>query len=272
MSRRGSEREKKGRLFYNAKFTTLDPERPQASVVASLGQRISYVGDDLALARESLGAVGGTPLELDLCGKRVLPGFFDSHTHFLAEGVRLKQTDVFGLSYEETLAMVERQVKTLRPGTWLHGRGWDQNLFPNRAWPRKEDLDRVSLENPVVLDRVDKHSVWANSLALKVSNINKGAKAPLGGEILQNEKGEPLGVLVGKAMFLLFSKMPLLDGLDPFMTLKASEEEFLSLGITTAIDCATRKTDFTWLMDAYRDRKLKIRYHAYVTTDPWETD
>jgi predicted amidohydrolase YtcJ len=190
----------------------------------------------------------------------------------LPEGVRLSQTDVFGLSHEETLRAVETKVKTLPPGAWLHGRGWDQNLFPGRSWPRKEDLDRVSPDNPVILDRVDKHSVWANSAALKRAKINKDTRAPLGGEILLNELGEPLGILVGKAMFLLFSKAPPLDGLDPFLTLKASEEEFLSFGITTAIDCGTRKTDFSLLKDAYGADRLKIRYHAYVIPDPWEED
>jgi predicted amidohydrolase YtcJ len=269
MPRVGSERENAARLFFNAKVATLDPSNSFARVIASEGQRIVYVGDDL---RAALKSFKGPVEEIDLKGRTVIPGLFDSHTHFLPEGVRLSQTDVFGLSFEETLSAVKRKLEELPPGAWLHGRGWDQNLFPGRQWPKKEDLDKVSPLNPVVLDRVDKHSVWFNSEALRRSGINKDTSCPGGGEILKNDKGEPLGVLVGKAMFLLFGKMPLLDGLDPFKTLKASENEFLSFGITTAIDCGTRKNDFLWLKDAYREKKLKIRYHAYVIPDPWEEE
>ncbi|MDR2459714.1 MAG: amidohydrolase [Deltaproteobacteria bacterium] len=264
----------KAAIYHNGSVYTLEPGAFNVKVLATCGQKLAYVGDELEDARAALKALGykDKPELFDLSGRAVIPGLFDSHTHVLTQGVRLKQLDLYGLGYQESLDAVEKKVKSLDAGIWLHGRGWDQNNFPNRAWPRAKDLDKIAPNNPVVLDRVDKHSVWVNSEALRLAGINGGTKNPPGGEILKDTSGNPEGVLVGKAMFLVFSKMPNLDGLDPMETLLASQKEMLSLGLTTVIDCGVRWGTFKLFKRAWEENKLEFRFRGFLVFDACEKE
>jgi predicted amidohydrolase YtcJ len=201
-----------------------------------------------------------------------VPGLIDSHSHLITEGVRLSQLDVFGKSREDAARLAGEKAAALEPGAWLHGRGWDQNLWPGRAWPHRKDLDRACPRNPTVIDRVDKHSVWVNTRALDRAGILADTPDPPGGEIVRDPDGTPSGVLVGRAMRLVYDVMPPWDGLDPMEAYLAAEREMLSFGLTAAVDCGTRRRDFLMLTDAYRAGVPKIRFKAFMQADPWEEE
>jgi predicted amidohydrolase YtcJ len=239
----------------------MDPARPRATVWAAKGQRLVYVGDDPAEAKAHLGRSFET---IDLKGLRVVPGLIDSHAHVLHEGLRLGQLDLRDLNYQETLKAVEEAVHKLPPGAWLHGRGWDQNIWPGLTWPDKKDLDRVSPKNPVVLDRVDKHSVWVNSRALDLAGPRVNGPDPEGGEIIRAPDGSPQGVLIGQAMFFAYAAAPPLDGRDLAQTLALAERELLSLGLTTAVDVATGEAELKAFERGLGRGDLKIRVRAYL--------
>jgi predicted amidohydrolase YtcJ len=256
----------------------MDPRLPEATALGVWEGRIAYVGHDPAEAEvrvravaRGAGAAGAGAVETeDLRGRHAVPGLIDSHSHLIVEGVRLRQLDVWGRSREEAAELVRAKAAGLPPGAWLHGRGWDQNLWPGREWPRREELDRAAPDNPVVIDRVDKHSVWANSLALRLAGIGHDTPPPPGGEILRDDGGAPSGVLVGRAQQLVFSVMPPWDGLDPLEAFLAAEREMLSCGLTTVVDCGTRKRDFGILGSAYEAGIPRVRFRAYVQAEPWE--
>jgi predicted amidohydrolase YtcJ len=205
----------------------------------------------------------------DLQGAGVIPGLIDSHAHVLHEGLRLGQLDLHGLSRREAAEKVASLAGTLAPGVWIHGRGWDQNIWADRSWPTAEELDKAAPFNPVVLDRVDKHSIWVNSLALDRADPKVQGPAPEGGEILRRPDGGLLGILIGQAMFLVYKNMPPLDGRDRLATQTAAQEELLSLGLTTVMDCATSDEDLKVLAAAYGAGQLKLRYRAYIHPLRW---
>jgi predicted amidohydrolase YtcJ len=209
---------------------------------------------------------------IDLNGRTAVPGLIDSHSHLITEGVRLSQLDVSGKSMEEAAAMAGARAAALEPGAWLHGRGWDQNLWPGREWPHRSALDRACPRNPVVIDRVDKHSVWANTMALEAAGVWPGMPCPPGGEIARDPDGTPSGVLVGRVMRVLYARMPLWDGLDPMEAFLAAEREMLSFGLTSVVDCGTRKADFFLLLDAYRNGVPRLRFKAFMQSEPWEEE
>jgi predicted amidohydrolase YtcJ len=244
----------------------MDPERPVAKALAAVGQKIVYVGDDLAAAEALLPK---SPEIIDLKGQAVVPGLIDSHAHVTHEGLRLGQLDLYGLSFEATLAAVAQATAALPPGAWLHGRGWDQNLWPGQAWPDKKSLDQASPNNPVALDRVDKHSVWANSLALAAADLRVLGPDPEGGEIVRGPDGSPNGVLIGQAMFYVLSVMPPLDGRDLKETMLLAQREMLGHGLTTVVDAATRPEELAVLARGYPTGEFKIRYRAYAHQNGW---
>lgn len=190
-------------LLVNGKIFTADERGSIAEAVAIDGERIVAVGDTKDLQSRFQAA-----RTVDLRGRLVTPGFNDAHIHFLNGGLSLLRVDLNGAA---TLAEAKRRVAArvakARPGEWIQGRGWDHTLWGGE-WPAKKDLDEVAPENPVYLTRVDGHVSWANSLALQKANVTRETRAPEGGEILHDAKGEPTGILKETAQGLVARLIP----------------------------------------------------------------
>ncbi len=161
------------------------------SVVLVEGGRISKVGrvEDVKVPRDAE--------VLDLTGKTVLPGFIDSHTHFLKMGVALRSMlDLSGArSLSQALELVEERVGLLEPGRWLVGYGWDESKWPEGRYLDKNDLDPLTPRNPVMLVRVCGHLATVNTPALEAAGITGETEPPEGGQVDRDEGGEPTGIL-----------------------------------------------------------------------------
>ncbi|MFO7732161.1 MAG: amidohydrolase, partial [Candidatus Aminicenantes bacterium] len=188
------------------KVWTGDPGLPRAEAVAVRGGRILGVGS----AAEIRDMVAGGTEVIDLVGALVLPGFTDAHTHFLAGGFALSRVDLCGAGgREEFAARIVAEARRLGPGRWVLGGGWDQRRFDPVELPCKEWIDAATSENPVCVDRVDLHTVLANSVALRIAGITKATPDPAGGEIVRDAAtGEPTGILRDTAADLVLVKIP----------------------------------------------------------------
>ncbi|PWT87664.1 MAG: amidohydrolase, partial [Acidobacteria bacterium] len=191
-------------VLRNGMVITMDSANPKATALAIQKDKIVWVGED-AQAQSWIGAATKV---IDLKGAFVYPGFIDSHAHILALGGSRLEIDLNDTPNKETIAkMVQERISKAKKGDWILGRGWDQNQWPEKKFPTAQDLDPVSPENPVVLERTDGHAVWANSVALRLAGVTAATKDPQGGKIIHDEKGNPTGVLVDNAMDLVNSKM-----------------------------------------------------------------
>jgi predicted amidohydrolase YtcJ len=151
-------------VILNAKVVTIDVERPRAEALAIRDGTITDIGPSRVI--ESLVVPGHTQV-IDAAGKLITPGINDAHTHF--GGLDLDYVD---LRYVTDPAIITQRVKErvarARPGELIRGGRWDHELFPEGRWPTKELLDPVSPDHPVVLSRVDGHSVLVNSYVLRL--------------------------------------------------------------------------------------------------------
>jgi predicted amidohydrolase YtcJ len=147
---------------------------------------------------------------IDLAGRTVLPGLADAHGHLMyLAGARLT-LNVGGARSEEAAArLVGEAAARARPGDWLGGRGWDQNLWPGRQFPTRASLDRVAPRNPASLARIDGHAIWCNAAALHAAGITHDTPSPTGGIVVKDERGEPTGLLVDTAQRLVQRAEPL---------------------------------------------------------------
>jgi predicted amidohydrolase YtcJ len=181
----------------HGKIFTGNDASPWAEAVAASGGRIIAVGPDGEIRK----LVGAETRVIDAGGRLVIPGLIDAHTHFSSGGRSLISLSFRGVrSIAKVREMVAAKIRELPAGTTIMGSEYDHTLFPGGRWPSKEDLDAVSPANPVVIRRVDGHSVWVNSLALKRAGITKSTKDPFGGEILRDKTtGEPTGILTESA-------------------------------------------------------------------------
>lgn len=181
-------------------FTGLDSPAFVEALAASEGKILAT-----GTRKEIKKYIGPETRLIELKDGVAIPGLIDAHTHFSSGGRSLIELSFRGVdSVEKVQQMVAEKIKELPPGTPVFGREYDHTLFPGQKWPTKEDLDKVSPQNPVVIRRVDGHSAWLNSLALKISGIDKKTRDPFGGEIVRDPRtGEPTGILKESAMGLI---------------------------------------------------------------------
>lgn len=192
-------------VLTNGRIYTADVARPMASALAVRGDRIVFVGSDV----EALALRGAATRIIDLGGKTVVPGLIDAHAHLLGLGTSLRRVNLVGAtSYAEVVSRVAAWAKTVKPGEWIIGRGWDQTRWTPNAFPTHEELSRATPNNPVVLSRVDGHAVLANAKAMELAGISARTPDPAGGRIMRDASGAPSGVFVDNAESLIDKAIP----------------------------------------------------------------
>ncbi len=242
-------------IVHNAVVYTVDAKGSRATAVAVTGSRFVFVGDNAgALARR-----GPSTRVIDAGGRAIVPGLHDAHGHFLGLGASLQQIDLRGTtSFEQVVSMVGARVAKAAPGEWILGRSWDQNDWPNQAWPTKAALDAVSPRNPVFLTRVDGHAAIANSLALAIAEVRKVTPDPEGGRYIRDAAGNPTGVMVDRAMRAVGALIP-----EP--SVRQLEEQIL------LADAEARKLGLTMVHDAGADTETVDAYKRLIDRGALQT-
>ncbi|MFX0204587.1 MAG: amidohydrolase [Candidatus Hodarchaeota archaeon] len=205
---------------------------------------------------------------LDVKGKTVIPGFIDSHTHFILMGVRTLST--LDLSKAKSLTEVVDQVSVrlseIPAGSWLTGHGWDESGWPEKRYPTKDDLDPVSRENPVILTPCYGHLMVANSRAFDLAGITKETQNPSGGKIdREPSTKEATGILREEAMDLIEAIKPPTTKKESLSGLQRACEIALRWGCTSIHDLGSDAIDINTYQTALEKGILKVR--AYIMPD-----
>jgi predicted amidohydrolase YtcJ len=191
-------------LFVNATVHTLDPAKPVVQAIAVHHGRIVGTGSSEELLKKF-----SADTVIDLSGKTVVPGLIDAHGHVPGLGRWMQSIALLGItSPEEVAALIRERIKQVKPGRWVYGRGWDQNLWKEKQFPTKALLDAAVPDNPVVLVRVDGHAIWVNSKAMEIAGISAQTQDPPGGRITRDNNGNPTGVFIDKARALIEDHFP----------------------------------------------------------------
>ncbi|MDE3137166.1 MAG: amidohydrolase [Acidobacteriota bacterium] len=191
-------------VIFDGHVYTVDPKHPKAEAVAVVADRIVAVGSDEEIHQW----IGPGTRTIDAHGHTVMPGFIDSHVHFVDGGASLSSVQLKDASTPgEFTARIGAYARTLSPGEWVLEGEWDNDRWGGQL-PTREWIDRVTPKNPVFIERYDGHMALANSLALKLAGVTRETKAPEGGEIVHDAAGEPTGVLKDAAMDLVDRAIP----------------------------------------------------------------
>ena len=134
----------------------------------------------------------------------------DGHLHFLDGGFQLASVDLRPANtpaeFIERLAAFASERK---PGEWILGGDWDHERWPGTPLPRREWIDSVTPNNPVLLYRLDGHMALANSAALRAAGVTRATKDIPGGVIVRDPRtGEPTGILKDEAMEPVYAVIP----------------------------------------------------------------
>jgi predicted amidohydrolase YtcJ len=182
---------------------SLDAARSWAEAVAVRDGRITYVGTDTGVRA----FVGPKTRVVPLGGRLVLPSFQDAHIHPVSGGVELGQCNINDLATKEAILEKVRACAATEKKTWIVGGGWPLPAFPG-ANPRKELLDAVVPDRPVVLSAADGHSSWVNSKALALAGVTAATPDPVNGRIERDATGAPTGTLREAAQRLVDRLVP----------------------------------------------------------------
>ena len=199
---------------------------------------------------------------IDIKGALVLPGFIESHAHLLGLGQSKMMLDLRHLSKHDMVAKVKEQAKKQQAGTWIMGRGWDQNLWPDKCFPHKDLLKDI--DNPIYLRRVDGHAVLVNDTVLKKAGINDRTKDPMGGQIIRDKAGKATGVLVDNAIDLVSKYLDRPSRNDLELYHRLGEKEAISLGITSFHDAGAGANAIEFFEDLAKNNRLTLRLNVMI--------
>ncbi|EEF58823.1 Amidohydrolase 3 [Pedosphaera parvula Ellin514] len=253
-------------VIVNAKVHTMDEARPKAEAVAVYGNRIAAIGT----TEEIKELAGKNTRVVDAGGKLVLPGFNDSHVHFLMGGFQLSQVDLRDAkSPEEVAERLRKFAEKLPKGQWIVGGEWDHERWPGAPLPHKEWIDAATPNNPVFVSRLDGHMALANSLALKLAGVTKESKEIDGGLIVRDPNGEPTGLLKDAAMSYVDNVIPDKTFDEKLAAAKAATDYAASLGVTSVQDMSTGR-DVGVYQTLLAEGGLKTRIYGMSPISSWE--
>jgi predicted amidohydrolase YtcJ len=217
-------------ILLNGKVWTENPKQPESEAVAVDGNLIMSVGPSASIRK----LAGPDCKIIDLGGRRVVPGFNDSHVHLLAGGSSLISVQLGAVnSAEEFRRRIGDYANSLPKGAWIRNGNWDHQRWNPVALPTHQLIDAVTPSNPVFVWRLDGHMALANAVAMKLAGLDRNTKDIPGGEIVRDKDGSPTGILKDEATSLVERIMPPLLPRELDAALTAAMHEAASHGVTS---------------------------------------
>jgi predicted amidohydrolase YtcJ len=251
-------------IVHNGRIYTVDPNRPFVDAMVVKDGKVVFAGP----ARLAMSYKGGATRVLDLDGKTVIPGMIDSHAHLGGLGQALRIVDLVGTtSYDEVIARVVARAKEVPAGTWITGRGWDQNDWPDTRFPTHEALSRAVPDHPVYLTRVDGHAALVNAAAMKAAGVTSATPDTRGGRLERNADGSPTGVLIDDAMSHVGRRIPGRTTEEVRRATRAAIAEVNRWGLTSVHDAGVGRDEIALYEEMARSGDYPLRHYIMVQPD-----
>lgn len=262
-----SNSEKAELIVQNAVIWTANPEQHFAEALAVKAGKILAIGSNADIQKYA-----GSDTEItDVNSGFIVPGFIDSHVHFIAGGKNLSSVQLRDASTpEEFIHRIAEYARTLTPGEWITGGDWDHKLWGGEL-PRKEWIDSVTEENPVIINRLDGHMALVNSLTLNLEGITRDTKSVEGGKIILDDKtGEPTGIFLDNAYYqMLGNAMPADSEEQQERYMKAAMQHVVYHGVTSVHDMDGFKS--LRVFERLRDKgEMMVRVYSCIPLSRWK--
>lgn len=196
-------------VLINAKIATINDAQTNAEALAIKGDTIQFVGRNAEVKK----LVGENTEVIDLKGKFVIPGFIESHAHFMGLGNSMMILDLsLASNWDEIIAQVAAASEKVQPGEWIIGRGWHQEKWdpspnPNiEGYPIHTILSQAVAFNPVLLTHASGHAIFVNNKAMEIAGIDTSTSDPTGGRIVRDSLNNAIGVFEENASDIIYQK------------------------------------------------------------------
>ena len=261
-------------VFTNGKVYTVDPSQPWVEAFAIKDGKFMAVGSN----EEVVALVGPDTTATDLGGKFTTPGFIDTHFHSVAASIITAEFDTGAIPDNEGMYAALREFAATQEGRTepLITYGWHLANFGPEG-PRKEDLDEIFPDYPVLFIRSDGHGAWANTLALEAANITAETPDPTDQSFyFRDEDGNPTGAIEEiPAYFGVYYPM-IGEITEEWIEEKVSQSfpEFSSTGLTTVFDPGVLFAPSIPAMNAVHSHfekngaNMRVSMSHYAVNDP----
>lgn len=248
-------------ILYNGNIWTVEPRLPRAQAVAISGGRFSAVGSN----EDVLHLAAGRSRKIDLGGKTVLPGFNDAHSHPVESGVEhLRMVACDKDSISAIAAALRQRAGNTPTGQWVLGFLYDDGKTPRPL--SRQDLDAAVPDRPVLVRHRGGHTVFVNSLALRLAGVDDKTPDPPGGRFEHDREGRLTGH-VGDRATAVFEKLiayqPTRD--DYRAGARLISQMMASKGVTSACDADASPQDLQGYQDAREAGELRVRIYSHIT-------
>lgn len=168
----------------------------------------------------------------NLNGNVMFPGFVDSHLHIIGHGEKIIHLDLSKMtSPEQVLTAVKERIHLLDDGVWLIGEGWNENQWEDLRVINKTELDEITTNHPIMLTRVCRHAIIANSKAMELANVDNEVMDPQGGKVIRDKSGELTGYFLDNAQDLIKQAIPDISKKELRNLVTTSVDDLLRLGL-----------------------------------------
>lgn len=256
-------------LIYNGKFY-LEREKFAEAIFIRDGI-IQQIGSTVELFAQ---APDGCE-KVDCGGKTIIPGLNDSHLHLAMFGESLTQVSLADCtSIDEMIEMckifISKNPDKVKTG--LYASGWNQDYFEKdqKRIPNRHDLDKISTEVPIILDRVCGHILSTNTRAIEVLGLHTSSCQWPNGTIEKEENGYPNGIFTENACNYVKKIAPKVTMEERKKMLLTAMNFAVAHGITSVqsndVGTATGETStyFEIFHDLFDEGKGLLRYHHQV--------
>ena len=262
-------------VLRNGRIVTVDSTKPEAQAIAIRGSTILAVGTDAEINR----LIGDSTEVIDLEGKLAIPGFIESHGHYMGLGRAKMILDLTTAKrWDDIVEMVSIATRDTKIDSWISGRGWHQEKWevpPPGAVegnPVHAALSAASPNNPVVLTHASGHAAFVNKRAMEIANITRNTPNPPGGEIVKGPDGEPTGLLRETAQRLVGAVQARADSdrseedreKERRTQVRLAGEEALSKGVTSFHDAGSDFATIDFFKRLESEGALPVRLYVMV--------
>lgn len=231
-------------VVVNANIRTIVTKDSRAAALAVSGNRFVAVGTTKQIRK----LIGPSTRVIDARGRLLLPGFNDSHVHFMTLGNTFSTLDLRGANVASDMTdRISRYAGFLPKGRWILGGGWDAAKW---TLPDQKSVDAITPDNPVFLYHADASSALANAVAFKLAG-------------LPAEDRDANGIVRGDALRRIAAVVPRSHTSNWLEIAEAAMNYAASLGVTSVQDMHSDDSREIY-RELHRLGKLKTRVYDCI--------
>lgn len=197
----------------------------------------------------------------------IYPGFIDAHCHFAAFALDKYKCNLYNTNSFEEITKKLLVYNGTNPYSWIYGVGWNEYNWPKGGMPSKELLDSLFPNKPVILKRVDGHTVLCNQKALDLAQISLKDTIVYKDLVGVNKNGALTGIIKEALVEKMDASVGFIDNKNAEKAIKDMEQHFFENGLCGLVECGIDSFTQNIEQRLYNKKQLTIGNYYFTKRD-----